>query len=147
MAGLTKSKANRACYRETGCLRETPSEYFIHKSELLNTVYSLSDAELIMEVMDGAPVSWNTVLTTQLHDTVLDFQLAICFHEDTLMWLDSYQRTDYLYQDFSHDNNSFCNAQANLVGWTGKMEPPRFPKDDLNMLKKATSKQKGAWLC
>jgi len=142
-----KSKANCACYRETGCLREMSSKYFIHKSELLNTVYSLSDAKLIIEVMDGAPASWNTVLTTQLYDTALDFQLAICFHEDTLMQLDSYQRTDYSYQDFSHDNNPFCNAWSNLVGWTGKMEPLKFPKDDLNMSKKATPKQKGAQPC
>jgi len=100
-----------------------------------------------MEVMDGAPASWNTVLTTQLYDTALDFQSAIRFHKDTLMRLDNYQRTDYLYWDFSRDNNLFCNARSNLVGWTEKMEPPKFPKDDSNVLKKATPKQKGARPC
>ena len=142
-----KGKANRAYYRETGCLRESPSEYFIRKSELLNTVYSLSDAELIMEVMDGAPASWNTVLTTQLYDTVLDFQSALRFHEDTLVRLDNYRRPEYLYRDYLRDNNPFRNARTNLVGWSSKLEPPKFPKDDSNVSKKITPEQKGARPC
>lgn len=60
-----KTKANRTCYRDFGHTKETPSEYYIRKTELLTTVYQMEDSELIMQVMDGAPATWNTILTTQ----------------------------------------------------------------------------------
>lgn len=142
-----KAKANRASYRETTYVRETPSEYFIRKSDLLNTVYSLSDAELIMEVMDGAPASWNTVLTTQLYDTALDFQSAIRFHEDTLMRLDTCHQPQHSYGDHPRDANPFHDTQAALVGWSGKMSPPSFPQDDSNVSAMPTPGQKGARPC
>ena len=64
-------------YQETGYQRETPSEYYIRKSELLNTIYSLDDSELILEIMEGAPACWNTILTTQLYIDAIKFQEAI----------------------------------------------------------------------
>jgi hypothetical protein len=82
-----KAKANRAHFREIGHSKETPSRYFIRKTELLMTVYELSDSELIMEVMDGAPANWNTVLNTQNYANVVEFQSAIRYHEDTLLRL------------------------------------------------------------
>ncbi|KAJ7133116.1 hypothetical protein C8R44DRAFT_870553 [Mycena epipterygia] len=57
-----KYKANRAYYREQGHGRETPGDYYIRKVELLTMVYTLDDSTLIMEVMEGAPATWNTVL-------------------------------------------------------------------------------------
>jgi hypothetical protein len=50
-----RSRANQASYREAGHGREKPTQYFIRKTELLNTVYTLSDSEIILHVMDGAP--------------------------------------------------------------------------------------------
>jgi hypothetical protein len=84
-----KSKANQAYYREANHRSETPGEYFICKTELLTMVYTMDDSVLIMEVMEGAPTTWNTVLTTQLYRNRVEFQQAIQFHEDTLMKLDS----------------------------------------------------------
>ncbi|TFY50207.1 hypothetical protein EVJ58_g11143, partial [Rhodofomes roseus] len=42
-----KSKANRAKYRDSTAPRETPSDYYIRKLELLEFVYDYSDSELI----------------------------------------------------------------------------------------------------
>ncbi|KAF8589770.1 hypothetical protein K439DRAFT_1303190, partial [Ramaria rubella] len=56
-----KSRANKASFREAGHSSETPSEYFVRKAELLKLVSKLSDSELIMEVMNGAPAFWHAV--------------------------------------------------------------------------------------
>ncbi|PBK82564.1 hypothetical protein ARMGADRAFT_886456, partial [Armillaria gallica] len=48
-----KDRARSATYRQPGQARETPSEYYIRKSELLNTAFSLTDSEMISQVMDG----------------------------------------------------------------------------------------------
>jgi hypothetical protein len=61
----TRTKALRASYRQAGHGREKPSEYFIRKRELLNSVYSFEDSSVMSEVMNGAPRSWCTVLDTQ----------------------------------------------------------------------------------
>ncbi|THU95218.1 hypothetical protein K435DRAFT_562982, partial [Dendrothele bispora CBS 962.96] len=82
-----KWKVNRASYRELGHEQETPSEYFIRKNDLLTKVYDLSDSEIIMEVMNGAPANWATILTTQLYETAVEFQSAIWYHEDILLSL------------------------------------------------------------
>jgi len=84
-----KGRATRAYYRELRHSKETPSEYYIRKSELLNTIYSLEDSELILEIMEGTPASWNTILTTQLYLNAVEFQEAISFHEDSLVRMPS----------------------------------------------------------
>ncbi|KAE9382996.1 hypothetical protein BT96DRAFT_844737, partial [Gymnopus androsaceus JB14] len=83
-----RRKATRASYRETGHTRETPSEYYIRKCDLLTTVYELDDSELIMEVMDGAPTNWTIVLSPRTYETAMELQSAIRYYEDTLMDLD-----------------------------------------------------------
>ncbi|RDB19963.1 hypothetical protein Hypma_012730 [Hypsizygus marmoreus] len=155
-----KARATRAHYRETGYGRETPSEYYIRKAELLNTVYTLDDSEVILEIMEGAPANWNTVLTTQLYTDVIEFQSAIRFHEDTLMRLESnltvptYRRKRFEsnYRDQGHPRDpprvphSF--PRTNLVGASRGMEPPKFPKDDNNVSRRsAIPEQKGARPC
>ena len=80
-----KARATHMYYQEAQHDREMPSEYYIRKSKLLNTVYSLDDSELILEIMEGTPACWNTILTTQLYVDAVEFQEAIQFHEDNLM--------------------------------------------------------------
>ncbi len=48
-----KTRALRAHYREAPYSKETPSEYYIRKRELLDTVFTLDDSELILEIMEG----------------------------------------------------------------------------------------------
>jgi hypothetical protein len=147
-----RGRANRASYRDSGHSRETPSEYFIRKTELLNTVYNMDDSEIILEVMDGAPSTWNTILTTQMYRDIVQFQSAIRYHEDALMKLDRHDRElSYRERDRERyrDNQQGRErtARVNLVGWSANLGPPKFPKDDRNVSKKATPESKGARPC
>jgi hypothetical protein len=147
-----RGRANKASYRESGHYRETPSEYFIRKTELLNTVYNLDDSEVIMEVVDGAPSTWNTILTTQMYRDIVEFQSAIRYHEDALMRLDRTEREiSYRERERGKDRdfqrNNPRSARVNAVGWSANLGPPRFPKDDHNVSKKATPESKGARPC
>ncbi|KAF8872745.1 hypothetical protein CPB84DRAFT_1753487 [Gymnopilus junonius] len=141
-----KARANRACYCEFKYAKETPSEYFIRKSDLLNTVYNMNDSEMILEVMEGAPANWNTVLTMQLYMSVVEFQAAIRFHEDTLMHLDGTVRRERY--EYSPRDKDYYQVRTHLVGAHVKLAPPKFPRDDSNVSKrKATPEQKGARPC
>ncbi len=131
-------------YREAGYSRETPSQYFIRKRELLELVFDNSDSELITDIMAGAPLSWRTVLTPRLYHTTTDLQQAIRLHEDDLLELE---------QVFTprpvtvRPNYSPYRARAHLVGWSKSLPPPKFPKDDGNISRKATPESKGARPC
>ncbi|KAF8903272.1 hypothetical protein CPB84DRAFT_1903283 [Gymnopilus junonius] len=147
-----KGKAIRAHYREPGYARETPSEYFIRKNELLNNAYSMEDSELIMEIMEGAPPNWNTILTMQLYATTVEFQRAVRYHEDTLMKLNPSNYTprdrtrDYR-ANYTRDSNSYT-PRTYLVGAYSGMAVPKYPKDDSNVTKKGlTPEEKGARPC
>ncbi|KAJ7148468.1 hypothetical protein C8R43DRAFT_1129106 [Mycena crocata] len=144
-----RGRANKAAYRDYGHVNETPSEYYIRKTELLNTVYTLDDSEIIMEVMDGAPALWNTILTTQMYEDAVQFQSAIRYHEDALLKLGFKGDKDTTHRDRDRDysKTTIQDARANLVGWTPSQEPPKFPKDDRNVSKRATPQSKGARPC
>jgi hypothetical protein len=102
----------------------------------------------MMEIMEGAPATWNTLLTTQLYRNRVEFQQAIRFHEDTLMKLDSFRRG--INDSYRSDDEQFRdrenprNARVNAVGWNGKIDPP---KDNTNILKRATPASKGDRPC
>ncbi|KIY45307.1 hypothetical protein FISHEDRAFT_8819, partial [Fistulina hepatica ATCC 64428] len=68
-----KHKANRASYQQSAHTHETPSEYFIRKSNLLKMVWNLKDTEIISEVMRCVPPEWATILTEQLYEGVVEF--------------------------------------------------------------------------
>jgi hypothetical protein len=147
----TRTKALRASYRQAGYGREKPSEYFIRKRELLNSVYSFEDSSVMSEVMNGAPRSWCTVLDTQKYDSIVQFHAAVIFHEDTLMDLPMNKPENHTREDHVEQRKSFqrpdTSARANLVGATPTMEPPKFPKDDSIVSKKGTPESKGARPC
>lgn len=104
-----KARATRVYYREASHSKETPSEYYIRKSELLNTVYNLEDSKLILEIMEGAPACWNTILTTQLYVDAVEFQEAIRFHEDNLMR----RSADIIFRKESYDqDHRFRNKET-----------------------------------
>ncbi|THU88845.1 hypothetical protein K435DRAFT_598246, partial [Dendrothele bispora CBS 962.96] len=83
-----RKRARETKYRESGHSRETPGEYFLRKNLLLANVYELTDAEVISEIMAGAPSSWNTILNKRSYVDVDEFQTDISLHEDTLAELD-----------------------------------------------------------
>ncbi|HXP51692.1 MAG TPA: reverse transcriptase domain-containing protein, partial [Bacteroidia bacterium] len=131
-----KSRANKAAYRDTNS-RETPSEYYIRKVELLTLVYNMTDAEMIMEIMNGAPASWVNILNPNFYATLVEFQDAIKYHEDNLMRLDSHStpRRPFFNKGKS-SKPKHRGARSHLVGWSSKMQTPKFPKDDKNVSKK-----------
>lgn len=68
-----RTRARDAAYCiQQGYHFKLPSEYYIHKYELLKLVFEMNDSELIMQIMSGAPTEWNMVLTTYLFDKVED---------------------------------------------------------------------------
>ena len=104
-----------------------------------------------MEVMDTALANWSTILTTQSYKDVVEFQAAICYHEDSLMHLGGTGNPDRpdRWKDPSYQarrsRSESPKARVNLVG--GELPPPRFPKDDSVISRKATPKSKGARPC
>ncbi|THU75796.1 hypothetical protein K435DRAFT_589201, partial [Dendrothele bispora CBS 962.96] len=84
----TKKRARDARYREAGHTKETPSDYFIRKRDLLTAVFQMEDSELILDVLDGAPRNWHTILTMRLYKDADELQSDIRHHEVTLMELD-----------------------------------------------------------
>lgn len=147
-----KIRANKASYRDFSNSKESPSEYFIRKLELLQLVYNCNDRELINEIMSGTPSIWTTILTPHLYFRLEDFQQTVKFHEETLLRSDS--RSAYLYRnDFSR--NPYSNfrdqqgtkAKVNAVGWSEATKNPPFPKDDANVSKRGTPVSKGGRPC
>ncbi|KAK0209948.1 hypothetical protein IW262DRAFT_1281010 [Armillaria fumosa] len=134
-----KSKAMHATYRDWGHTRETPSEYYIQKKELLKLTGKWDDTSLISEIMEGAPEIWTTILITELYSMAIEFQNAIRFHEHTLMKLSNSSQPP---------RSAEWTARTNLVGASPNLPPPRFPKNDSNVSKwKFTPRQKGARPC
>ena len=82
-----KSRANRARYRDSSAPTETPSEYYIRKLELLEFVYDYTQHELIYEILNCAPVLWNSLLSPDRFNTLLELQDAIKYYDDTLISL------------------------------------------------------------
>ena len=154
-----KAWANRVSYRDTGNVRETPSEYVICKIELLQFVYNYTDRELINEIMEGAPSFWTPIITPHLSQSLEQFQLTVKFHEDSLLKLgggeNSYTNTNQQSSlSFSKENpsnrspyNPFRNVRVHLVGWSKSTSNPQFPKDDSNVSAHGTPEEKGARPC
>ncbi|KAF6750947.1 hypothetical protein DFP72DRAFT_1071806 [Ephemerocybe angulata] len=149
-----KARANRATYRDHANPKETPSEYFIRKMELLQLAYQYNDRELIHEILSGAPTHWSTILTPHIYFTIEEIQTAVKYHEDVLMQYDL-PRSNFSNNGPSRSYNrnpfygNFKNSQArtNLVGATENTKPPQFPKDDSNISKRGTPESKGGRPC
>jgi hypothetical protein len=141
-----KARANRASYRDSTHPRETPSEYYIRKYELLMLVYNLSETELIMEIMNGAPSSWVSILNPHLYDDVTDFQSAIRYHEENLMRMDGMREPPESRRYFFKPKDTPLTSRTHLVGSSGRLDPPKFPKDDSNVSKR-TPESIGARPC
>ena len=112
---------------------------------MLRIVSKLSDSELIMEVMNGAPSYWHTVIDAQKCSTAVEFQSAIKYHEESLFHPpftsgDSLERCLRNLEASLHQSkpkfepeNSFRDARAHLVGWSSNIGSPKSPKDDSNV--------------
>ena len=134
-----KAQVDKVSYHDPGYGRELPSEYVIHKVELLQFVYNYTDNELINEVMESAPLYWILIIMPHLYQTLEQFLLAVKFHEDALTKLaNEVQVPPAKNQYYSRDvptKSSFNpfwsqRAHVNLVGWSQATSKLQFPKDD-----------------
>jgi hypothetical protein len=158
-----KTKALGARYRQDGYSRERPTDYFYKKLELLQSVHDWTDAELIQEILDGAPDYWRTIInTTDLHE-LGRLQDAIMLHEHTLLWDPSAdisslsRRIRELERSRGSRNRShqaIANeveteellAEANAIGAHPSIKPAHPPADNI-VSKGQTPGQKGARPC
>ena len=154
-----KELAEKARYRQSGHSSETPSEYYIRKTQLLSLVYHLTDVEMIEMIMRGAPDLWTSILTTHLLSNLVEFQAALKFHEESLIRLGNASR-DVRFSEqertpatrerrisFRPQNKLKRRATVHKVGWNTNLSPPSFPKDDKNVSKGKTPEEKGARPC
>lgn len=104
-----KAQANKASYCDIGNQKELPSEYVICKLELLQFVYNYTDSEMINEIMEGAPSYWTPVVTPHLYQTLEQFQLAVKFHEDSLMRAGNEVQPSVKNHFYSRDTPAKCS--------------------------------------
>src|SRR3984957_11451561 len=76
--------ANRASYRGFSNEKESPSAYIMQKKSLLDLTFAYEDGELIVEIMNGAPHTWRTVIDTSNIFTYREFMIKIKYHEEML---------------------------------------------------------------
>ncbi|KAF9012978.1 hypothetical protein BDZ89DRAFT_963295, partial [Hymenopellis radicata] len=154
-----KKRARNSTYRENSHRSETPSQYFIRKLDLLNVAFELDNLEIISEIMNGVPDSWETILNTEMYQNPYELQSSIRYHEETLLGLATPRRfTSYnasaeleegeTEDEYSPVGTSTPSARVHLVGASSKFPEPQFPKDDSNITQKGlTPKAKGARPC
>ncbi|KAK1215716.1 hypothetical protein PQX77_021659 [Marasmius sp. AFHP31] len=127
-----RCKARAACYRKTGHTQESPSEAH-------DGTYGESTALMV------------TILTTQAYDTAKELQNAIRYHESTLIWLEpetaKFNNTWFSSWDYERPFKPTYKPWTYLIGQCSNLPPPASPKDDSNVLKRATPKDKGARPC
>ncbi|KII83327.1 hypothetical protein PLICRDRAFT_75228, partial [Plicaturopsis crispa FD-325 SS-3] len=119
-----------------------------------------NDSEMIREIMEGAPIHWNNLLTTHLYGNLIEFQNAVKYHEDSLMAMDSmqYRAVDVVVHpedqvsDLRAGNLDAQNAHISPAG--APENSPRtatyaaaYPKDDNNISPNGTPEAKGARPC
>jgi hypothetical protein len=84
-----KLRANKARFREVSHQRGSSSEYIIRKLELIGLVYNYTDSETIQAIMEEVPDSWASILNPQYLKSIMEFQNAVKYHEETLAKLES----------------------------------------------------------
>ena len=135
-----KLRTNRARFRETRHQRESPSEYVIHKMELLTLVYSYTDTETIQAIMMEVPGMWASIINPQYQKMLREFQNTVKYHEESLKKLEApvLQPPHLPSQEYTSACFPYCRANVNLVGWSKNIGTPFFPKDDSNVSPRKT---------
>ena len=80
-----KARVLRMRYRQKGHESETPSDYFHRKLRYMQTVFTQTESEAIMEIMNNAPRYWSILIDTSQIHTIADLQYYIKYHEENLV--------------------------------------------------------------
>jgi hypothetical protein len=86
--------------------------------------------------MEEVPDSWASILNSQYLKSIMEFQNAVKYHEETLVKLESptpQQPQCLPNREFSNSQFPYRKANVNLVGWSKNIGTPQFPKDDKNV--------------
>jgi hypothetical protein len=150
-----KNKAIKAHFRDINQSSESPLDYIIRKWKLLSMTYLLSDTELILEVMNGAPQYWRTVIDTSMMTTFQQLQISIKHHEEILLAGPSKgegpsnrKEMDRMWEAWHNIKKSNNSRQVKSHAIT--QTPPKkypYPRNDKIVSKKATPKSNGARPC
>jgi hypothetical protein len=103
--------------------------------------------------MEEVPDSWSSILNIQYYKTIVEFQNAVKFHEETLIKMGptvapSVSQTQHLpNQAYTGSRFPYKKVNVNLVGWSSTLSKPQFPKDDKNVSKRRTPESIGARPC
>jgi hypothetical protein len=150
-----KNKAIKAHFRDINHSSESPSDYILRKWKLLSMAYLLSDTELILEVMNGAPQYWRTVIDTSMMTTFQQLQISVKHHEEILLagpskgeGSSNKKEMDRMWEALRNIKKSSNSRQAksHAVAQTPPKKYP-YPRNDKIVSKKATPKSKGAGPC
>ena len=144
-----KLRANRARFREARHQQESPSEYVIHKIELLMLVYSYSDTETIQAIMMEVPGTWASIINLQYQKTLREFQNAVRYYKEFLEKLEApvLQPPHLPNREYTSACFPYQMANVNLVRWSKNIGTPSFPKDDNNVSPRKTSDSVGGRPC
>ncbi|KZT31741.1 hypothetical protein SISSUDRAFT_956016, partial [Sistotremastrum suecicum HHB10207 ss-3] len=111
-------------------------------------LFGLNDSEMIMEIMNGAPANWTSILTPHLCTSVLQFQASIKFHEESLMRENrGFYRRYQAHKKRSSFPSSRRQVRAHLIGQSPNLPKPQFPRDDSNVSSGRTPEALGARPC
>lgn len=80
-----EAEALEARYQQPGYSAERPTDYFIRKLELLQTVHNWTERQLVNEILDNAPAYWRTVIQTTNIITLQALSDALEQHEKDLL--------------------------------------------------------------
>jgi hypothetical protein len=164
-----QTRAWRIRYRQKGNESESPVDYFSRKLKMLQLLFTFTDEQLILEILEGAPKFWTLYINTSTLQTVGDLQSAIKHHEPDLYSdprvtqhdfekrlkalehakSSKYVRTHQADTNFVKPANkrSTPKRTTKLIGSHPKFTEYKYPKDDSIRSKGKTPAEKGARPC
>jgi hypothetical protein len=154
-AVLEKAKAVALAmwYRDKGNEDETPEDYVIRKEEALTGTCTWTDSELVFEIMNGAPKSWQTLIDTYTTTTYHDLLDQVSWSQADLMavdctsnpniqrQLDKMMTSIHKLENKSHSSKvHFHKVVSKPIGWHKNLPMPKFKQHDNHTSQKKTPK-------
>ena len=166
-----QSKALRSRFRESGHGNESPTEYFIRKSELLTLVYNFTPKQIVHEILKTAPAIWHGILQPANLQSLSQLQSALRYNEENLNMMVEQFEPKFRKRDDSKPtlrsrsrtyavdtqpkkafkpqarpkDKATKGSRTYAIGWSGYK--PEYPRDDSNVSKGRTPEDLNARPC
>jgi hypothetical protein len=172
----TQDRALKASFREPGHTKESPTEFFIRKYELISLVYNYTPAQFMDEFLKKTPANWFPVLNPSFFQDLNQFHAAI--NEEHLERMIGTYESRFFRKDnsrtFNRDrtksyqlegrevpdknkptfnrptfNRNKANDRVKSKSYVigGQTKRPEYPKDDKTVSKGKTPESVGARGC